>query len=154
NFVANNPAITQTGLNLPLQLASDGKVLVVADTSNNRVLIWLTIPTSNGQPADVVLGQSDFKSIRPVVVDAKSFRRPQGVWIQNGKLFVADAQNHRVLIWNTIPTTNDKPADVVLGQPNFNVAPEPDLTKASLNAQQNTLLNPVSVTSDGTRLFV
>jgi uncharacterized protein (TIGR03437 family) len=154
DFVSTNPAITQAGLNLALQLASDGQVLVVADTQNNRVLIWNTIPTTNGQPADVVLGQSNFTTLRTVVVDNKSFRRPQGVWVQNGKLFVADSQNNRVLIWNKIPTANDTPADVVLGQPNFNVAPEVDLTKAALNAQNNTLLNPLSVTSDGTHLFV
>src|SRR5205085_12294435 len=61
---------------------------------------------------------------------------------------------HRVMIWNRIPTANDTPADIELGQVNFNVAAQPDLTKATLNAQANTLLNPVSVTSDGIRLYV
>ena len=88
------------------------------------------------------------------MVDNKSLRGPQGVWIQNGKLFVADTQNHRVLIWNSIPTQNRQPADVVLGQANFNVAVQPDLTKATSDAHANTLLNPVSVSSDGTRLYV
>ena len=35
-------------------------MIAVADTDNNRVLIWSTIPTSNGVPADVVVGQPDF----------------------------------------------------------------------------------------------
>jgi uncharacterized protein (TIGR03437 family) len=43
---------------------------------------------------------------------------------------------------------------VVLGQANFNVAVQPDLTKANTDAHANTLLNPVSVSSDGTRLYV
>jgi uncharacterized protein (TIGR03437 family) len=154
NFTSTDIALTRTGMRLATGVASDGQVLAVADTANNRVLIWRTIPTSNGQAADVVLGQSDFTSLRPVKVDNRSFRAPQGVWIQAGKLYVADTQNHRVMIWNSIPTQNDTPADIVLGQPNFNVAPEPDLTKATLNAQANTMLNPVSVTSDGTRLYV
>ena len=154
DFTSTTLNLTQTGLRLPTGIASDGRVLVVADTANNRVLLWRSIPAGNGQPADIVLGQSNFTTLRPVAVNNKSFRAPQGVWIQNGKLFVADSQNHRVLIWNSIPQANDTPADVVLGQPNFNVAPEPDLTKATLNAQNNTLLNPVSVTSDGIRLFV
>ncbi|HEV8144736.1 MAG TPA: hypothetical protein VGP79_00065 [Bryobacteraceae bacterium] len=153
-FTSTDPSLTRTGFNKPTGIASDGKSLVVADTQNNRVLIWLTLPTSNGQPADVVLGQANFTSVRAVTVDAKSFRRPQGVWIQDGKLYVADSQNNRVLIWNTIPTANDTPANVVLGQPNFNTAPEPDLTLAGLNAAANTLLNPISVTSDGKKLFV
>ena len=154
SFTATDQAITQAGMRLPTGIASDGQSLVVADTGNNRILIWRSIPATNSQPADIVLGQTGFNSIRPVVVDNKSLRAPQGVWIQNGRLYAADTQNHRVLMWNRIPTANDTPADLVLGQPDFNTAVQPDLTKAGLNAQANTLLNPVSVTSDGVRLFV
>ncbi len=155
DFVTANINVTRTGLRLPTAVASDGQYLVVADTLNNRVLIWNSIPASNAAPADVVLGQADFTSVhQPIAVDNKSLRAPQGVWIQNGKLYVADTQNHRVMVWNRIPTANNAVADFVLGQPNFNVASEPDLTKVGLNAQANTMLNPVSVTSDGVRLFV
>jgi len=154
DFTSVDFHITQSGLRLPTAVATDGKILAVADTANNRVMIWKSIPTVNGQPADLVLGQPDFTTISPVVVDNRSFRGPQGVWIQNGKLFVADTQNHRVLIWNSIPTQNRQPADVVLGQANFNVAVQPDLTKGASDAHANTLLNPVSVSSDGTRLYV
>jgi len=154
DFTSVDFHITQTGLRLPTAVATDGKILAVADTANNRVMLWKSIPTVNGQPADLVLGQPDFTTISQVVVDNRSFRGPQGVWIQNGKLFVADTQNHRVLIWNSIPTQNRQPADVVLGQANFNVAVQPDLTKGASDAHANTLLNPVSVSSDGTHLFV
>ena len=157
DFVSNNFAISQTGLRLPTAVATDGTVLAVADTANNRIMIWKSIPTIINQPADLELGQPDFNTVlqgAQQVVDNKSLRGPQGVWIQNGKLYVADTQNHRVLIWNSIPTQNDQPADLVLGQPNFNVANQPDLTKATTNAQANTLLNPVSVSSDGIRLYV
>jgi uncharacterized protein (TIGR03437 family) len=154
DFKDITPRITQTGLRLPTGVASDGARLAVADTGNNRVLLWNAIPRTSTQPADVVLGQADFTSLRAVVVDNKSLRAPQGVWFQDGRFFVADTQNHRVLIWNRIPTQNDTPADLVLGQPDFNTAVQPDLTKATLNAQADTLLNPVSVTSDGLRLYV
>ncbi len=59
-------------------------------------------------------------------------RGPQGVWIQGSKLFVADTQNNRVLIWNTIPTQNNQPADVVLGQPDFTTSPP--INQVNLNA--------------------
>lgn len=154
DFVKTDIGLKPNGLRLPTAVASDGTMLAIADTDNNRVLIWRSIPTSNGQNADVVLGQKDFTTLKPLTVDASTLRGPQGVWIQNGKLFVADTMNHRVLIWNTVPTRNETPADIVLGQANFTTAPEPDLTKQLLNAQANTLLNPVSVTSDGVRLFV
>jgi uncharacterized protein (TIGR03437 family) len=145
---------TQHGFRLPTAVASDGHYLVVADTSNNRVLIWNSIPSSSGQNADVVVGQKDFVSVKPVTVDATSVRAPQGVWIQGTRLYVADTLNNRVLVWRNIPTTNNQPADIVLGQPNFTTVPQIDLSKATLDAQANTMLNPVSVTSDGTHLFV
>jgi len=157
DFVSTTFTISQTGLRLPTAVATDGTILAVADTGNNRVMIWKSIPTTINQPADIELGQPDFKTVlqgSQQIVDNKSLRSPQGVWIQNGKLFVADTQNHRVLIWNSIPTQNRQPADVVLGQPNFNVANQPDLTKAKNDAHANTLLNPVAVSSDGTRLYV
>ena len=155
NFTDTAFKTTADGLRLPTGVATDGTMLAVADTQNNRVLLWRNLPTSNGQPADIVLGQKNFTlPLKPVVVDSKSLRAPQGVWIQNGRLFVADTQNHRVLIWNSIPTVNEQPADVVIGQANMNVAVEPDLTLKIQLANQDNLLNPVSVTSDGQRLFV
>ncbi len=152
----NVPA-NASGLRLPTSVASDGVHVVVADTNHNRVLIWNRIPTVNNQAADVVVGQPDFVSagVAPNnTPTAKSMRGPQGVWIQNGKLYVADTQDNRVLIYNHIPTTNGVAADVVLGQPNFTTFVEPDLTQQDTTAAANTLLNPVSVTSDGLHLFV
>jgi uncharacterized protein (TIGR03437 family) len=156
-----DPHTTQEGLYTPTAVATDGTHLVVADTDNNRVLIWNTIPTSNNAPADLVLGQKDFTSYTANsgsgdsrVPNASSLRGPQGVWIQDGKLFVADNQNHRVLIWNTFPTANYQAADLVLGQPNLTTATESDLTKQESAPTATSLLNPVSVTSDGVRLYV
>jgi len=146
---------TAMGFRNPSGVATDGKIIAVADTDNNRVLIWTSIPTADNTPANIVLGQKDFVTVtQPPVVDNKSFRGPQGLWIQGTRLFVADTQNNRVMVWNTIPTANDQPADYVLGVPNFTSPPIQDLTKAPPDAHPNTLLNPVSVTSDGTRLFV
>jgi uncharacterized protein (TIGR03437 family) len=155
DFIGIDLGLSQTALRLPTAVASDGQIVAVADTDNNRVLIWKTIPQSNGAPADIVLGQADFKSVKqPPVVDNKSFRGPQGVWIQGTRFYVADTQNHRVMVWNSIPVSNNQPADFVLGQPNFTTAPQPDLTKSAVDAHANNMLNPVSVTSDGVRLFV
>lgn len=161
DFTKTDPGLSQTGMRQPTAVATDGQILAVADTDNNRVLIWKSIPATNNAPADIVLGQPDFKTSAvnsgtgdPRVPSAKTLRGPQGVWIQDGRLFVADTQNHRVLIWNRIPSSNFEPADIVLGQPNFSSAIEPDLTKKTVDAQANTLLNPVSVTSDGVRLYV
>jgi uncharacterized protein (TIGR03437 family) len=158
NTATVNANTTANSLRTPTALASDGVHLVVADTDHNRVLIWNRIPATNDTPADVAVGQPDLvtgsslpNNLPPT---AASMRGPQGVWIQNGKLYVADTQNNRILIWNKIPAANGAPADVVLGQPNFTTFVEPDLTQTTTSASASTMLNPVSVTSDGVRLFV
>lgn len=153
-FDTANVALTAEGMRNPTAVATDGTVVAVADTDNNRVLIWRSLPATNGQPADVVLGQENFTSLKRVTTDNRSFRGPQGVWIQNGRLYVADTQNHRVMVWNSIPTQNHAAADIVLGQSSFTAAPVVDLTQATINATASSMLNPVSVTSDGLKLFV
>jgi len=57
DFTKTDIALTQTGLRLPTAIASDGRVLAVADTANNRVLLWRSVPATNDQPADIVLGK-------------------------------------------------------------------------------------------------
>src|SRR3954453_584208 len=158
DFTTNTENLTATTntLRLPTSVASDGVHVVVADTNHNRVLIWNRIPSSNNAPADVVVGQATFNTatVPGNTPNAKSMRGPQGVWIQNGRLYVADTQNNRVLIFNRIPTTNGVAADVVLGQPDFTTFVEPDLTQQKNNVAANQLLNPVAVSSDGLHIFV
>jgi uncharacterized protein (TIGR03437 family) len=151
---AISPVSAQTMLTATA-VATDGHILAVADTDNNRVLIWNSIPTSIDAPANIVLGQAGFTTAQSTSSPtAQTLRGPQGVWIQNGKLLVADTQNFRVLIWNRIPTQNNQPADLVLGQPSFNSANQPPPNQSNPTAAANQLLNPASVTSDGIRLYV
>ncbi|MGI9075349.1 MAG: FG-GAP-like repeat-containing protein [Bryobacteraceae bacterium] len=151
---AVSPVTAQTMLTATA-VATDGHILAVADTDNNRVLIWTSIPTTVDAPANIVLGQPNFTTSQSTsTITAQTLRGPQGVWIQNGKLFVADTQNFRVLIWNSIPTQNNQAADLELGQPNFNTAHQPPVNQPNPTAAADQLLNPVSVTSDGIRLYV
>ena len=147
-------ATTQSGMNLPTGVASDGTNVAVADTANSRVLLWKSIPTTTGQKSDIVLGQPDFTTSTVTSTTASSMRGPQGVWLQNGKLFVADTGNNRILIWNSIPTRNNQPADLVLGQPDFTSSTPQQIINQSLPTTAQNLLSPTSVTSDGTRLYV
>ncbi len=145
---------TSQSFRTPTAVATNGTILVVADTDNNRILIWNSIPNNNGVAADIVLGQPDMNTVKPVTVDNKSFRGPEGVWIQGSQLFVADTQNNRVMIYNQIPTSNDAAADVVLGVKDFTTAPPLDVTTNPPKPSASNMLSPTSVTSDGTRLFV
>ncbi len=146
---------TNASMRQPNAIATDGIRLVISDTDNNRVLIWNSIPSQNNQPADLVLGQDNFTTTRVVnPPTASSLRGPQGVWIQGNRLMVADTSNNRVLIWNSFPSRNNQAADVVLGAPDFTTRVELDLVVTRIDPKAENLLNPVSVTSDGQRVFV
>src|ERR1700693_6285313 len=60
DFVTTTPNTNATGapsppaLRPPPRVPSDGRILAVADTDNNRVLIWKSIPATIGAPADIV----------------------------------------------------------------------------------------------------
>ena len=146
------PAI-MTGMQNPTGVATDGVRIAVADTDNNRVLLWNSIPTQNGTLPDVVLGQDGLDSNLPGTTN-KTMRGPQGVWFDGGRFFVADTQNSRVLIYNSIPTSSGATADVVLGQPDFDTRPEPDLTQSNVSASATSMLDPVSVTVSNGKMFV
>ncbi|MFL5350377.1 MAG: hypothetical protein ACJ8AT_36860 [Hyalangium sp.] len=102
----------------PAGVWTDGTHLLVADTDNNRVLLWNQFPTTNAQPADVVLGQPDFTS-RAAATTATGMNSPYNVNSTGQQIFVSEYQNSRVTVWNQFPTTNGAAADGVLGQPDF-----------------------------------
>ncbi len=141
------------GLKSPGAVATDGVRLAVADTNNNRVLIWNTIPAGTNTPPDVVVGQSDFSDSLPRT-SSSGMRGPQGVWLDQGKLFVADTQNGRVLIWNSIPSSNGQTADVVVGQTDFDTRPEPDLTRSNFDPSNTNMIDPTSVTATDGKMFI
>ncbi len=150
------PTPRADNLRLALGVASDGVRLAIADADHNRVLIWNSIPAVNGQPADIVLGQKGFETSESNGFNprADSLKGPQGVWLmQDGSVWVADTGNNRVLKWNN-PTQNGQDADLVLGAADFTTFVQPDLTQQDPKADARSLLTPVSVTSDGQRLFV
>ncbi len=137
------PGIGDAGFSEPSGLWSDGRRLVVVDSGHHRVLIWNKFPTTNGAPADVVLGQSTFMNFAPNDDDQDDVMDPQpsartlqypfmGVFSNGQQLFVADSGNNRVLVWNKFPTQNFQEADRVLGQNDF-TSPAGGLTAFSFN---------------------
>ena len=96
--------------------------VVVADSGNHRVLIWHGIPDHDEQPADVVLGQPDGETEGHGAGGRgpeRGMYLPTGVLIHDGRLVVADAWHHRILVWNTVPQTSDTAPDIVIGQSDF-----------------------------------
>ena len=119
---ANNPLMPAANqLNEPYGLAVDAHTgrLYVADTINNRVLSWPNAAAlANGQAADLVIGQPNFISHTANTngISANSLNFPTGVALDaQGRLYVADAGNNRVLEY-TAPLTNGMAANGVFGQ--------------------------------------
>lgn len=91
----------------------------VADTGHHRLLGWRKLPDRDDQSADILFGQPAFgregrNAKGPVT--AATLNVPTGISAFRGGLAVADAWNHRVLIWHRLPEGPDSPADFVLGQ--------------------------------------
>ncbi len=121
NFTSSGSGCSATELNGPYNVAfsPDGQKLLIADAENNRVLVYNSIPTTNGAAADVVIGQPDFTS-NSSGCSEKDLYGPTGILVlPDGRLLITDDGNNRVLIFDSIPTTNYASASVVIGQPDF-----------------------------------
>jgi sugar lactone lactonase YvrE len=129
-------AVAANTLDQPAGLAlDDGGALWVADGSNHRVLRFAPA-FSNGMNATRVLGQPDFTHNTTDLVDAKGFHNPWFVVVDHAhdRAFVSDAGNNRVLWWNSAANlVTGKPADGVIGQPDFNSNSNFPLNAGSLN---------------------
>jgi NHL repeat len=106
-------------LNTPDGVYADSNHVIIADTGNNRVLVYDA--SSANQSAALVLGQSSFASASPNTPEpsAGTMQGPQGVYSDGTALWVADTGNHRILVWKSFPTHSGQPADFVLGQASF-----------------------------------
>ncbi len=130
--------------------------LFVADTAQNRLFIWNELPNQEFQNPDLVLGQMAKAGTGRNAsgkVSASSLFYPSGIWSDGEKLILADAWNHRVLIWLKMPTKDGQAADVVLGQPNFQNN-EPNVEGISHPPSAQSLNWPYGVFSDGKQLWI
>jgi hypothetical protein len=161
DVVLGQPSGTSTGVNSPpsrgplvlrspQNVATDGTRLFLCDGGNHRVLIWNRIPQDGQTPPDVVLGQATFSGDavnQGGPVSASSMASPDGISVENGRLAVGDSGNHRVLLWNQIPTQNNQPADLCIGQASCTVA-------ISGPPSSGSLASPTGVTLSGGSLYV
>jgi DNA-binding beta-propeller fold protein YncE len=135
-------------LNAPKAVFSDGTKFFVADTGNNRLLIWNMIPVKKDQEFDVVLGQSNTTDVLPNKGDTEpnynTMNAPAGVYSDGTSLYVADTGNNRILLFKQTPTMNGWHADEVIGQERFkNAKPnhEGKVSDSSFNSPQTISIN-------------
>lgn len=109
----------------------------VYKTVSNKPSGWL----QNGQEADIMLSGFGFNNAGGSLI----FNHQGGIATDGQHLILADRNNNRVLIWNSLPESNVEP-NIVLGQPNF--------TSNNPGSGLNNLNWPVSVATDGQHIFV
>lgn len=154
NFTTGSSGTSQSLLKNPQGVALDTthNLLYVADTGNNRVMVYAT-PVSNGENATYVLGQSSWVAATAATTQS-GLSSPEGVTIDIGNnfLYVADYGNNRVMVFSTSGITSNENASYELGQAS-GVNQFTTRTAATTQAGLNT---PVGVTIDTTnnRLFV
>ncbi len=127
--------------------------LWVSDTGHHRLLGWERLPAGDDAPADWVIGQPDFAHEGRNAQGAPgptTLNVPTGICSVGAGLAVADAWNHRVLIWRRAPTDHNAPADLVLGQAEFGCA----LPNRGALAAAHSLFWPYGVHWDGANLWV
>jgi len=119
-----------------------------------------------------VLGEANFTSAptpETVVLPAQANNLffPVAVSSDGQRLYVTDLGHNRVLVWNSIPTATQQPADVAIGQPDLTSGDSNNSTKACASNGMDsankptfparcaaTLSFPRFAISDGQRLFI
>ena len=126
----------------PCQVSATEEHLAIASLDGSVILIWNLPLDKNNLSPDVQL--KDMKKNNTEI----RFNLPQGVSIKDNHLFVADTCFHRILIWNEIPTSDQTPPDIVLGQEDF------ELEEAFPHTTRDGLFLPGNIYFDGSYLWV
>lgn len=104
DFDGNEPGTGLDRFSWPGQVSFDSEGrLIVADTYNDRLLVWNAFPTRTGQSADYALTHAQLKW-------------PWGVWSGSGKLVASATGARAVLVWNTLPGASNPPPSFTLSQ--------------------------------------
>ena len=115
----------------------------VSDATKHRVLRFSSAESlQNGGAAEAVLGQPDFQSTS-LGLSATRLNSPRGLAVSAaGQLYVADANNNRVLRFDHAATiATGSPADGVLGQVDFTHATH-SLTSATMQFPNALSVDP------------
>ncbi len=148
DFASSAPGAGLGQLDSPVQVATDGARLAVADQANNRVLVWSSLPSRSSQPADFEMKIVNHSA--PIgwagIPQHARLTGVAGVALAGSRLFVSDPGNNRVLGWSAFPQSEADEPDLVLGQKDF-------VSSSPSNAADG-LFVPALLSFDGSFLWV
>jgi hypothetical protein len=140
--------ILQEGFVAPRGVCLHRNWLITADTAQQKVFLFAR--KDDHYHLAITLGNADNQR---QACAANTFQYPSGIWTDGQFLIVADAWNHRVLIWHSFPTRDYQPADTVVGQPDFSTN-TPNVHGLTAAPAANSLYWPYGVWSDGKALWI
>ena len=98
----------------PSGIATNGTNLVLMDRVNNRILVWNTAPTSSSTLPDFVLCQQSTTATAAGTGLNQCNWPSDAVITPDNKLLVADTDNNRILVWNSLPTSTGTSASFAI----------------------------------------
>ncbi|HYA18922.1 MAG TPA: hypothetical protein VEF06_15725, partial [Bryobacteraceae bacterium] len=125
-----NGVSSATTLFAPTDMAASPTEIFVADTGNNRVLVYSYNASAVTQTATRVIGQLDFPDNAANLVEGKEFNTIASTGFSGSAvldfsaapphLYVADTGNNRILGFKNFTSAQEGvAADIVIGQPNL-----------------------------------
>lgn len=115
DFSSNNPGSGLHQMNWPGNVSTQNQVIAVADTENDRILIWKSFPKQNGEPADLEI---NLPSLTPNG-SSKHYEWPWGVWTDGTRLAVVATTGAAILFWNHLPTHSAQTPDYTIALNEF-----------------------------------
>jgi hypothetical protein len=136
----------------PVAAATNGTLLAVSDSLNNRVLLFASLSDST---ASGVAGQTSLSNASAGVT-SETLRGPRGLALAGPRLLVADWGNNRVLVYPDVNRLRQGllGASVVLGQATFSTGLANRTTDTTAPASDVTLSGPSDVAVVGTDVVV
>lgn len=114
DFLQNDPGAGLDQMNWPMAASiADGR-LVVADTDNDRVLVWNRLPTASGQAADFQIRIRDFSTFGTMPLSW-----PWGLWTDGRRLMVSATQGGALMVWKEWPADGTAAPSFILRDPAF-----------------------------------
>jgi sugar lactone lactonase YvrE len=145
DFTTSAAAVNQASMLQPSGVAVDpvsGKVFVSISGQHRILRFASSAAVANGANAEAVIGQTSYTTAT-VGVSAAALDEPWGIDLDSaGRLWVADYDNNRVLMYEDAANLPEfgATADLVLGQPNFDTR--------TPGTNQITMRGPVGVHVD------
>jgi len=143
-------AISAQGFDQPQHVSvSATGTMFVTDLMNHRVLIYNSVPQTNGASATYVIGQAGFTT-GASGTSPSALNSPAAASMIQGRLYIADQANNRIMVFNSIPTGNGASASFAIGQPDTSTT----TSGTDYSTQSSYLNSPYDMFAEQNRLYV